>query len=486
MDIKRSEHPVVPTKLGHPSRGTQQREGDAGGTDPQVGNVTGQPGSETTYTKLLRIAELARLGPTTVFTSLAHHIDVAFLREAHARTRKDGATGVDGQTAQQYAQDLEGNLTDLHERLKSGSYRAPPVRGAEIDKGNGKKRPLGIPTFEDKVLQRAVAMVLESIYEQDFLPCSHGFRPGRSAHDALDELWQEAMDMGGCWVLEADIQSFFDTLDHGALRGFLDRRVRDGVIRRAIDKWLKAGVLKGGSLRYRTEGTPQGGVISPLLANIYLHEVLDVWFEREVKPRLAGRARLIRYADDFVILLTSEADARRVLEVLPKRFGKFGLQLHPEKTRLIAFHKPDGPAGSAERRTALHSFDLLGFTHFWARSRKGHWVVRKKTMRTRLTRALQAIREWCRRHRHTRVSAQHQMLSAKLTGHFQYYGVTGNYRALAAFAHWVNRIWRYWLNRRDNRRTMPWARFNRLLLRYPLPPPRVARSIFRRPANLIP
>ncbi|MBM4061098.1 MAG: group II intron reverse transcriptase/maturase [Planctomycetes bacterium] len=466
-------------KLGHPSRGTQRREGSAGGSDPQVGDVSEQLGSVRTYTKLLRIAELARLGRKTAFTSLAHHMDIAFLREAFARTRKDGATGVDGQTAQEYMQELEDNLRSLHERFKSGGYRAPPVRGAEIPKGNGKMRPLGIPTFEDKVLQRAVAMVLESIYEQDFLPSSHGFRPGRSAHGALDELWRSAMDMGGCWVLEVDIQSFFDTLDHGVLRAFLDRRVRDGVIRRAIDKWLKAGVLKDGCLRHRTEGTPQGGVISPLLANIYLHEVLDVWFEQDVKPRLHGQARLIRYADDFVILFTSAVDARRVFDVLPRRFGKFGLALHPEKTRLVEFRPPGDQGAAPARQRAPRTFDLLGFTHFWARARSGRWAVQRQTMRKRLTRAARAIREWCRDHRHEPLPEQHRALCAKVRGHAQYYGITGNYRALAAFGRCVERAWQRWLNRRDNARTMPWSRFRKLLARYSLPRPRVVHSKLR-------
>ena len=486
MDGRKSERLVVPEKLGHRPRGTQWREEGAGGTEPQVGNVTEHPGSESTSTKLLRIAELARTGPAMAFTSLAHHIDIAFLREAFARTRKDGATGVDGQTAREYAQALEANLVDLHERFKSGSYRAPPVRGADIPKDSGKTRPIGIPTFEDKVLQRAVAMVLESIYEQDFLPCSHGFRPGRSAHGALGALREGVMAMGGCWVLEVDIQSFFDTLDHSALRVFLDRRVRDGVIRRVIDKWLKAGVLKGGSLSYRTKGTPQGGVISPLLANIYLHEVLDTWFEREVKPRLEGRARLIRYADDVAILFTSEVDARRVMDVLPKRFGKYGLTLHPEKTRLVDFRRPSaGQRSPNERGPGSRTFDLLGFTHYWGRSRRGFWVVQRKTMRTRLARALRAISTWCREHRHLRVPAQQAMLRQKMRGHYQYYGITGNYRALAAFARRVERLWQRWLNRRDNRHTMPWPRFTSLLQRHPLLPPRVVHSIYRHAANPI-
>jgi group II intron reverse transcriptase/maturase len=420
------------------------------------------------------------------FTSLAHHIDIDFLREAHARTRKDGATGVDGQGAQEYAQDLEGNLASLLARFKAGEYRAPPVRGVEIPKGNGKMRPLGIPTFEDKVLQRAVAMVLGAIYEQDFKPCSFGFRPGLSAHDALEALWRETMGMGtSCWVLEVDIKNFFDTLDHEHLRGFLDRRVRDGVIRRVIDKWLKAGVQKDGSIRSRAEGTPQGGVISPLLANVYLHEVLDVWFEQDVQPRLSGRARLIRYADDFVILFTSEADARRVLAVLPKRFGKHGLTLHPEKTKLIEFRRPRGPRAPA-REQRSGTFDLLGFTHYWGRTRKGNWAVKRKTMRSRLARGLRAIKQWCRTHLHQRVVVQHRALSAKLRGHYQYYGIPGNNRALSVFQYWVTRLWQRWLNRRNREHSMPWPRFKALLRRYPLPTPCIVHSTLRGAANPIP
>jgi group II intron reverse transcriptase/maturase len=416
-----------------------------------------------------------------VFTSLAHHMDMAFFREAYACTRKDGATGVDGTTAQEYAQDLEGNLASLRERLMAGSYRAPPVRGVEIPKGNGKMRLLGIPTFEDKVLQRAVAMVLGAIYEQDFKDCSYGFRPGRSTHMALDDLWKAIMGMGErCWVLEVDISKFFDTLDHGRLREILDLRVRDGVLRRAIDKWLKAGVLKEGSIHSRTEGTPQGGVISPLLANIYLHEVLDLWFERDVKPRMEGRVRLIRYADDFVILFTEEGDARRVMEVLPKRFDKYGLTLHPEKTCLVEFHRPAQTPDREDEPTAkAGTFDLLGFTHYWGRSRKGNWVVMRKTMRTRMARCLHAIEDWCRTNLHLPIAEQAEMLSKKLKGHYQYYGITGNFRSLATFLYWVTGLWHHWLNRRNRERAMTWARFYRVLERHPLTPPYIAHSALR-------
>ena len=289
---------------------------------------------ETISTKQRKIAALARHTPTRVLTTLAHHIDVGWLQEAYRRTRKRSAAGVDGVTAAQYETALEANLTSLLERFQSGRYRAPAVRRVHIPKaGVGKQtRPIGIPTLEDKVLQRAVVMALEPIYEQDFLDCSYGFRPGRGAHQALERLWRGLMDIGGGWVVDLDIQHFFDSVDRAQLGRVLDQRVRDGVIRRAIGKWLRAGVMEDGRVWYPNQGTPQGGVVSPLLSNVFLHEVLDTWFHQCVRPRLRGRAFLVRYADDAVLGFEYEDDARRVLAVLPKRFGKYGLTLHPEKT----------------------------------------------------------------------------------------------------------------------------------------------------------
>lgn len=435
---------------------------------PNLGSVS---------TRLQRIAQLAQEDRSRSLVSLSHHIDVDLLREAHRRTRKDGAVGVDGQTAAEYEGNLEENLQSLLDRFKSGLYKAPPVRRVHIPKGSNpsKKRPIGVPTFEDKVLQRGVSMVLEAVYEQDFLACSYGCRPGRSAHQALGDLWKGLMSMGGGWVLEADIQSYFDTLDHGHLRSFLDQRVRDGVIRRMIDKWLKAGVLEEGSLSHPTTGTPQGGVISPLLANLYLHEVLDVWFETAVKPRLAGAALLIRYVDDFVLVFQKESDARRVQEVLPKRFGQYGLKLHPDKTRLVYFRPP--VSESEPRQGEPRSFELLGFTHFWERSRRGSWVVKRKTASTRLSRTLQRINQWCQDHRHTSIPWQHAQLQRKLRGHDGYYGITGNSKSLSSLRHWVKRLWRKWLSRRSRTSKVKWAQFNQLLQRYPLPNPRIWHAI---------
>jgi len=415
------------------------------------------------------------------FTSLAHHIDIAWLHEAYRRTRKDGAVGIDGQTAAAYAENLEGNLRDLLERAKSGLYRAPPVKRVHIPKGDGTQtRPIGIPTFEDKILQRAVAMVLEAVYEQDFLDCSYGFRPGRSAHQALQSLWDQTMASGGGWIVEVDISDFFGTLDHGHLREILQQRVRDGVLLRLIGKWLKAGVLENGSYTRSEAGSPQGGVISPALSNVYLHEVLDTWFEREVKPRLKGQAFLIRYADDVAIGFTCEADARRVLEVLPKRFGRYGLTLHPEKTRLIDFRKP-GPGQPDDWRPG--SFDLLGFTHYWASSRKGNQVVKRKTAKSRFSRAVKAVGEWCRRNRHLPLDEQHRILVLKLRGHYAYYGITGNAEALTRFRHEAGQRWKKWLCRRSQRAGKDWEWFNRVLSRFPLPPAICVHSKLRRAAS---
>jgi group II intron reverse transcriptase/maturase len=412
------------------------------------------------------------------FTTLAHHIDVDWLREAYRRTRKNGAAGLDGVTAEQYAGNLENNLQELLRRAKDGSYRAPPVRRVYIPKQDGTSRALGLPTFEDKVLQRAVAMLLGAVYEQDFLNCSYGFRPGRSAQDALKALRNTLMEMRGGWVLEVDIAKFYDSLDHEQLRNVLSRRVRDGVVTRLIGKWLNAGVLEEGSITHPEAGTPQGGVISPLLANVFLHDAIDTWFEHDIKPRLRGRAELVRYADDSAMVFANESDARRVLEVLPKRLEKYGLKLHPDKTRLVAFQRPpadrdDDPTNSG---ASSSSFEMLGFVHRWERSRKGNWVVMLRTAPKRLRAALKRIRAWCKQNMHRAVREQWATLSQKLRGHFGYYGVEGNSRAISLFAFEVYSVWRWYLNRRSQRARMTWERMKQLSSRYPLPPPRIQWS----------
>jgi group II intron reverse transcriptase/maturase len=446
-------------------------------TELLEGKMKETPSSENISTKQERIAKLAKQMPKVALSTLAHNIDLEWLHEAYARTRKNGAPGVDGQTAAEYAKNLEGNLRSLLDRMKSGTYRAPPVRRVQIPKADGKQmRPIGIPTFEDKVLQRAVVMVLEAVYEQEFLDCSYGFRPKRSPHDALTRLRDETMRLGGGWILEVDVRKFFDTLDHGHLREILGQRVRDGVLLRMIGKWLNAGVLEAGSLSRSEAGTPQGGVISPLLANVYLHEVLDVWYEGTVKPELRGHSALIRFADDFVMVFSHEEDARRVMQVLPKRFGKYGLTLHPEKTRLVEFRRPTDRPPPGGRSGGGGTFDFLGFTFHWALSLHGRWVILRRTAKDRFRRALRAINDWCRNNRHRPLIEQQHALAAKLRGHFGYFGLPGNSKRISSFAYRATRAWRKWLNRRSQKSRLTWDRMTRLLQRYPLPPARLARS----------
>ena len=417
-------------------------------------------------TKQERIAELAKQTPPMSFTSLNHFLDEGWFMEAFKRLKKDRAAGVDHESVSDYGENLEENIHDLIDRAKSGSYFAPPVKRVYIPKANsGEKRPIGIPTTEDKLLQRAVVMLLEPIYETDFLDCSYGFRPGRSPHDALARIRDVIMGMGGGWVLDVDVSKYFDNLDHTHLREFLRLRVSDGVIRKLIDKWLKAGVLSESGLSYQDKGTPQGGVISPLLSNIYLHYVLDSWIEEVVKPLLVGPCELVRFADDFVLIFKHRADAEKVFEVLPKRLSKYGLAMHPDKTRLVWF----SPYGKDNPET----FTFLNFTHYWGKSRKGRWVVKRKTSGKRFSKAVGDIHDWCRKNRHLKVKDQHRILSAKVRGHYNYFGIKGNYRSLARYLYEVCRKWRYWLNRRNRENRMPWERFVILLERYPLPKPRI-------------
>jgi len=435
-----------------------------------------------------RIATAAQRSPKIAFTSLAHYIDLEWLIEAFHRTRKDGAAGIDDVSGKQYAENLRENLQNLLTRLKSGTYKAPPVKRKHIPKGtSGETRPIGVPTFEDKIVQRAVVMLLEPIYEHDFYDGSFGFRPKRSAHKALEEVRNATMDVNGGWVLEVDIRKFFDTIDHGQLQELVSQRIRDGAIRRLIGKWLNAGVQEDGNTSYSDEGTPQGGVISPLLANIYLHYVLDEWFEQTVKPLMQGKCRLIRFADDFVIVFQKKYDADRVMKVISKRFEKFGLTVHPEKSKLIDFRAPNHferrreriSKDDVDRNDKPGTFDLLGFTHYWGKTRKGRWSVTRKTMASRLARSIQNIRQWCRENMHEPVREQWKILKAKVSGHYAYYGITGNSRSLGEFLWLVNRQWKYWLNRRNREHSMTWQKFNLLLKRYPLPLPKIVHSVFK-------
>ena len=431
--------------------------------------MTGAQEPEVMSTKQMRIAALAERFPQRAFTSLAQHIDAQWLKTAYLMTRRDGAVGIDGQRADDFARDFEANIQRLLEEAKSGRYRAPPVRRVHIPKGDGRTaRPIGIPTFEDKVLQRAVVALLEPLYEHDFLECSYGFRPGRSAHQAIKTVRDGLTSMGGGWVIDLDIQAFFDTIDHQHLRAFLQQRVKDGVILRLIGKWLKAGVLDAGQWQKGKVGSPQGGVISPLLANVYLHYVLDEWFENDVKPRLRGRAVSVRFADDAVLAFSNEADARKVLGVLPKRFARFGLTLHPTKTRLVRFRP--------HRELRAETFDFLGFTHYWGKSRYGRMVIKRKTAKGRLQRSLRRIALWCRWNRHLPICEQHRRLRSKVQGHFAYYGIRGNSKSLGTFRYRVERTWIKWLSRRSQRSRIVWERASQLLTLFPLPRVRIVQQ----------
>ncbi len=429
--------------------------------------------SERMSPQLRKVAERARNERAGKFHSLAHLIDVPSLERAYHRLRKGAAVGVDGITKEQYGQDLRPRLQDLHARLKSQRWRHQPIRRVNIPKEQGKTRPIGISTIEDKIVQDAVREVLEAIYEQEFLDCSYGFRPERGAHDALRAMNRVVFRGEVSWVLEADIVSFFDSVDRTHLMEMLRERIADGSLLRLVGKCLHVGVLDGAEYSEPDQGTTQGSVISPLLGNVYLHYVLDLWFEREVRPRLRGKATLVRYADDFVIGFERKDDAERVMAVLPQRMGRYGLTLHADKTRLVPFIRPTGTGGRGPA-----SFDFLGFTLYWRRTLSGRWQMWCKTRRARLRRAIQSVAEYCRRHRHLPVKDQHAALTRRLRGHFNYFGVNGNGQSLKNLVQATERIWYLWLRRRSQKRRLNWERFSALLRRLPLPAPLITVSVW--------
>ena len=418
------------------------------------------------------IANLAKQAPDMSFTSLNKHLTIEWLKEAYDRTRKDGAPGVDGQTSDEYEKNLQKNLEDLLERMKSGKYFAPPVKRAHIPKGNGETRPLGIATFEDKIAQRAIHMILEPIYEQDFYECSYGFRPKRTAHDCVKAINETAYGWGGGYVIDLDIRKYFDSIDKSILREILQERVRDGVIKRLLNKWLKAGVWEKGEVSFSDKGTPQGAVISPLLANIYLHRVLDQWFHEMVKPVLQSEARLFRFADDAIIVCRNEQDARRIMNTISKRFNKFGLKVHPEKTKLVDYTRPKTARGKGE------SFDFLGFTFYWGKSRRGKRIPKMKTAKDRFARGIRKVKEQCKGMRHWPIERQQWRLNSMLQGHYNYYGVSHNFRMLKKFFHITKRTWKYWLQRRSQRRDLNWEKLDAILSRCPLKRPRICVPLF--------
>jgi group II intron reverse transcriptase/maturase len=426
-------------------------------------------------TQIDRLTELAKEDTKRQFYSIAHMITPEALYAAFRGLRKKASAGVDGVRYEEYEKDAARNIQTLHERLKNGKYQAQPLRRVYIPKENGKQRPISIPALEDKIVQKAVVEIRNAIYEQDFLDCSYGFRPGRGQHQALDEVGRVIGTRPTGWVLEIDVTAYFDTIVREHLMEMIEKRVRDGSVLRLIRKWIQVGVIDEGRWLVSETGTGQGQTISPLLANIYLHFVLDEWFENEVKPRLKGAAYEIRFADDAVLCFQYKEDAEKVMEVLPKRFAKYGLTIHPEKTRLLEFGR------YAEENTKRQgkkpaTFDFLGFTHVCARSRRGKFTVQVRTMKKRFRRSLKAIAEWCQENRHLPVGEQQKTLNAKLRGHYQYYGRPTNYQSIWRFSQEVRHIWRKWLSRRTRAKEMTVETFVGLLRAHPLLPPRILHS----------
>lgn len=426
--------------------------------------------------QLVRVAERAQSDPHTRFYSLAHLLDVDGLRRSFRRIKNGAAPGVDGISKQKYGEDLEESLRALHERLRSGTYRHQPIRRVHIPKAPGKTRPIGVSCIEDKIVQGALHEVLSVVYEQDFRDCSYGYRPGRSAHDALRAVNDMAFKGKVGWILEADIAAFFDSLDRTRLKEMLQERIADGSLMRLVGKCLRVGVLDGEEFLQPEEGTAQGSIISPLLGNVYLHHVLDCWFEEVVVPGLVGTARFVRYCDDFVIGFTTKEDAEATLERLERRLGEYGLTLSPGKTRLVPFRQPPR---SQMKGKGPGTLDFLGFTLHWRRGHKGWWAFTAKTRTARYGKALAAINDWCRRHRHDSLAEQHAGLSRRLRGHFNYFGVNGNCAKIHALYERACSTWFRWLRRRSQRaRCLSWERFNRYLRAHPLPQPRIMVQIW--------
>ena len=417
----------------------------------------------------MQIAERARKHKDEALTNLNQFIDEPFLSESFDCLNKKGASGVDNETWQMYNEQRSLRITQLLGAFKSGAYRAPNIRRAYIPKDDGGQRPLGLPTVEDKLLQTAVTRVLTPIYEEVFYANSFGFRPGKAQHQALEVLFKEVSFGGKMYIIDADMKNYFGSINHQHLRSFLDLRIKDGVIRKMIDKWLKAGILEDGQVSYPEEGTPQGGSISPLLSNTYLHYVLDEWFIKQIQPLLKGKSFIIRFADDFLLGFTDKEDAERVMKVLPKRLKKYSLSLNQEKTKLIELGKKDSKKSA--------TFNFLGFTHYMGKSRKGRSILKRKTSSKKFRISLKRINEWLRKNRHRNVGILIRLLNQKLRGHYGYYGITFNTKEINAYYEAVKRILHYWLNRRGGKRKWIWEEYVKLITVWkPLVKPEIYHS----------
>ena len=417
----------------------------------------------------LQIADRARKFKGEALHNLHHFIDAQMMQESYKKLNKRSAVGIDGKTWQQYGLEFPERCESLLEEFKSGRYRAPAIRRVYIPKDKHGQRPLGIATIEDKVLQASVRRVIEPIYEEDFKPFSYGFRPGCSQHQAIDYMFKQVSFQKMHYIIDADIKNYFGSINHVILREFLDKRVKDGVIRRMIDKWLKAGVMESGNISYPREGTQQGSIVSPILSNIYLHYVLDEWFSEQIQPLLKGKSFIVRFADDFVLGFSDKSDAQRVMEVLPKRFAKYELTLHPDKTKLIDMNSPRGKSG--------RSFDFLGFTHYLGNSKKGLKVLKRKTSSKRLTRAVTKISKFIKQNRHMKLRDLIAAINIRLRGHYSYYGITFNSKSISRFYWQVKRNLIKWLNRRGGKPKWNWETFSKLVTSWmPLLKPRIYHS----------
>ena len=439
---------------------------------------------ESVATKLRRIAEKARKESTFKFTSLYHLMNEELLRECYGRLRKDAAAGIDNVTKAEYAENLDANLLNLTDRLHKMAYRPQPVRRKYIPKpGSAKQRPLGIPCFEDKLVQAGLVRILEAVFEQDFIDDSYGFRPGRSCHGALRALSCTVEGKPINHIVEADIKGFFDNVNQEWLMKFLEHRISDKRILRMVKRFLKAGVYEDGTITVSDEGTPQGGVISPLLANIYLHYALDLWFEKVVRKSCTGVARLIRYADDFVVCFQRETDAVKFRRDLGDRLGKFGLEVEPTKTRVLKFGKYAVQNAKAKSERP-ETFDFLGFTHYCGTRRDGTgFRMKRTTARKKFTAKVKAFKDWLKSARTQKTADLWRTAKAKLRGHFAYYGVTDNLSGIKRFAAEVENLLIKWLNRRGRRGCLNWEEFSEMLERFPLPKPRIKVSMFQVSVN---
>jgi len=431
-----------------------------------------------TQTKLALISERARKEPKLQFTSLAHLLNVGFLKECYHSLGRDRASGIDGVSWKEYGKQLDENLNNLVTRMKVKRYKPLPVKRVYIPKNEHEERPLGLPALEDKIVQKGISRILEAIYEADFLNCSYGFRSARNCHQAINAVDKTIMTKPINYVIEADIKGYFDNVSHDWMMKFLQVRIKDPSFLLLMRRFLKAGYFEAGQIVATEQGTPQGGNLSPMLSNVFLHYVLDLWFEKKVKPQIRGVCHLVRYADDFICMVQYAGDAQHIEQALRERFAKFDLELHPEKTRVISFGRYERENASKQNRRT-NTFDFLGFTHYCGTSRKGNFIVGHKTSGKKFRMKCKEMNNWLRKIRNYKKAKEWwPVLQAKLRGHYQYYGVSGNMRSLKRFYLLTLRMTLKWLNRRSQRKSFSWKRFEKYLEHYSLPRPKILHNLY--------